>query len=457
MIKRGIIAFILQIFFCFQVLAEENITEFEFSQAELDQILAPVALYPDTILSHILIASTYPLEVVQAHRWAEKNPDISSEEAVKAVANRDWDPSVKALAPFPNILKQMSEDLDWMQKLGDAFLQNEELVLASIQDLRQRAYEEGNLDEMEHLTVKHEDEHIIIEPSSPEIVYVPYYDSRIVYGSWWWVDYPPVVWVHHHHHYSHHGPWLYWGPRVYVGTGFYFSSFHWHNRHVVVINHNHYRRHRYPGHYVSHHRDARRWEHNTRHRRGVEYRHPRISERHNINVRHPRDSRDSREVATRLRENNQSRQYREDNRANVRALRENRDSERVNISRNEQNNRSSRQAAVRDSREQAQNVQRSTPPKKVFRHSPENRRYTRDESASSENESRQQSASRTNRYDRNNVFRSSERSSSSSSRESQSNSRYSNSNSSSNKRYSNSRSTTTKRSSSSVRNSRHQR
>ncbi len=298
---------ILNISLVFQALAETKVQEYEFSQAELDQILAPIALFPDTILSHILIASTYPLEIIQAERWTSENPNLKGDAALNAVEKKDWDPSVKALVPFPNILKQMSEDLDWMQKLGDAFLQNEELVLATIQDLRQRAYDEGSLENLEHLSVSHEDNDIIIEPAVKEVVYVPYYDTRVVYGSWWWVDYPPIYWTHYHHHHYRPGLSFYWGPSVVVGSGFYFSSFHWHNHRVVIVDRHYARRHHFhTGRHVARYDGARTWIHDTRHRRGVEYRQPRISRTNGYSsARSPelRDRRNASQVSERLQRN----------------------------------------------------------------------------------------------------------------------------------------------------------
>jgi hypothetical protein len=165
-----------------------------FSEAQLDSLLAPIALYPDTVLSHVLIASTYPLEVVEADRWARNNSRLKGDDAVNAVDNQDWDPSVKALVAFPDILQRMSDDLDWTQQLGDAFLADEERVMDSIQKLRNRAYASGNLDKVEHVRVVREDKVIVIEPSVERVVYVPAYDTRVVYGNWWWADYPPVYW-----------------------------------------------------------------------------------------------------------------------------------------------------------------------------------------------------------------------------------------------------------------------
>lgn len=248
-----------------------------FTQAELDQMLAPVALYPDTVLSHLLIAATYPLEVVQAERWASTHTDLSGTDALKNVENEEWDPSVKALVPFPNLLKQMSDDLAWTQSLGEAFLQDEERVLDTVQNLRQRAYKEGSLDSMEHVEVNRDGDNIIIEPRAREVVYVPYYDTRVVYGPWWWDSYPPVYWPYRGYHYT--SGIFFWGPRVYIGTGIYFSSFHWHRRHVVVVDHHHHHRFRSSRH-VAHYHGAHRWEHNPVHRRGVIYRSVRARERY---------------------------------------------------------------------------------------------------------------------------------------------------------------------------------
>ena len=277
---------ILLILAASMIQAEEQAADIEpFSQAELEQILAPIALYPDTVLSHILIAATYPLEVIQAERWTLKNPDITGSDAVEAVAAENWDPSVKALVAFPQVLKRLSENLEWTQKLGDAFLQDEKKLLASVQALRVRAYEAGNLDKMDKVSVIHEDDTIVIEPVEREVVYVPYYDTRFVYGPWHWSHYPPVYWHSPHyasHYYGHHTTPFYWGPRVHVSFGFFFSSFHWHDHHVVRIPYHHYQPHHYyDRHQIARHRHARRWSHNPEHRRGVSYRSVTVSNRYN--------------------------------------------------------------------------------------------------------------------------------------------------------------------------------
>lgn len=247
------------------------------SQAQLEQMLAPIALYPDTILSHILVAATYPLDVVQAERWTERNPDLQGAEAVQAVDDQEWDPSVRALVAFPQILKRMSEDLDWTQQLGDAFLRDEQQVLASVQILRKLAAQVGSLDQMKEVSVIHEDRVIIIEPREREVVYVPYYDTRVVYGPWRWQHYEPIFWDYpyydrysHGSYYSHNrNSSFYWGPRVSLSFGFFFNTFAWQDRHLVRISPRHYRPNRYYSHSeILGHSNSERWVHNSARRDG---------------------------------------------------------------------------------------------------------------------------------------------------------------------------------------------
>ncbi|WP_376696666.1 DUF3300 domain-containing protein [Wenzhouxiangella sp. EGI_FJ10305] len=252
-----------------QVQAEDDY----FSQAELDSMLAPVALYPDSVLSHVLIAATYPLEVIQAARWSREHPGLRGEDAVAAVEYRNWDPSVKALVAFPELLGRMDEDLDWTQNLGDAFLMQEEEVVASIQYLRSEAYSKGHLASNDRVKVVREKEYIYIEPARTRVVYVPYYDPRVIYSSWRWSSHPPRYW---------HRPSgfsvsmnFHWGRPYHVRPNFYFSSFHWAQRRVVVVNHHHhyYRDHGFrSGRDVARFKQARHWKHDPTHRRGVSYR-----------------------------------------------------------------------------------------------------------------------------------------------------------------------------------------
>ena len=249
--------------------------EKSFSEAELAQMLAPIALYPDSLLTHVLIASTYPIEIVEAHRWLIKNDELNVEQATESVKNFAWDASVKALVPFKRILSRLSEDLTWTQQLGDAFLQDESRLLESIQVLRKQAEIAGNLEKMDNMDVSYEDSNIVIEPIEKEIVYVPYYDTRMVYGTWHSVSYPPVYWRPHHSVYvSRYNP-FYFHSGVHISFNYFFSAFHWHNRHVVVVN-SHHAKHRYyeqrPRRLIVNGGYAKRWAHKPEHRKGVAYR-----------------------------------------------------------------------------------------------------------------------------------------------------------------------------------------
>jgi hypothetical protein len=163
----------------------------KFSQAELDQMLAPIALYPDSLLAQVLMASTYPLEVVMADRWAKAHPNLSGDQLQAELDNQNWDPSVKALVPFPQVLAMMGEKLEWTERLGDAFLDQQAEVMDAVQNLREKAREAGNLKSTKEQRVVLKERIIVIEPANPEIVYVPVYNPTIVYGRWWYPAYPP--------------------------------------------------------------------------------------------------------------------------------------------------------------------------------------------------------------------------------------------------------------------------
>ena len=243
-----------------------------FSQGELDQMLAPVALYPDVLLSQVLMAATYPLEVVEAARWSRAHPDLEGEAAVDAVQDEDWDDSVKALVGFPDLIQLMDDNLRWTRRLGDAFLLQEQDVLETTQLLRQKAFDEGTLDELAEVRVEKRDEVIIIEPADVQVVYVPYYSPRVVYGNWWWYDHPPYYWGPPYGYTSSLG--FYWSRGFHVSTSFYYCNFDWRHRNIVVVkptrghSHRDYRSVLRNPRYGS---DSYRWRHDPRHRRGVTY------------------------------------------------------------------------------------------------------------------------------------------------------------------------------------------
>src|SRR6516162_11540543 len=163
--------------------------------AELEALVAPIALYPDTLLAEVLMASTYPLEVVQADRWLTANQKLKVDQLKAAVDKQPWDVSVKALVATPSVLTMMSSKLDWTQKLGDAFLAQQTDVMDAIQRLRAKAQANNKLTSTaeQQVTVRQEQNRqvIAIEPTDPNMVYVPYYDPAVVYGEWPYADYPP--------------------------------------------------------------------------------------------------------------------------------------------------------------------------------------------------------------------------------------------------------------------------
>jgi Protein of unknown function (DUF3300) len=174
---------------------------------QLDALVAPIALYPDNLLSLVLMASTYPLEVVQADRWVREHKNLKGEQQKTEVDKQAWDESVKSLVATPDVLSMMSKKLDWTLKLGDAVLAQQADVMDAIQRLRTKAEANNKLTSTKQQTVTKRQEQgrqvIAIEPTDPETIYVPYYDPAVVYGAWPYPEYPPY----------------YWGYPGYIGAG----------------------------------------------------------------------------------------------------------------------------------------------------------------------------------------------------------------------------------------------
>ncbi|WP_072570650.1 DUF3300 domain-containing protein [Enterobacter sp. SA187] len=185
-----------------------------FTTAQIDQWVAPIALYPDALLSQVLMAATYPANVVQAAQWSQDNPTLQGDAAIQAVINQPWDPSVRSLVAFPSLMALMGENPQWVQNLGDAFLAQPKEVMDSVQKLRALAQQTGALTstpQQKVSTVPAKSSTapqsasgsttvvstpaptvIKIEPADPEVVYVPSYNPTVVYGSWPTPAYPPV-------------------------------------------------------------------------------------------------------------------------------------------------------------------------------------------------------------------------------------------------------------------------
>ena len=246
-----------------------------FSPEELDQILAPIALYDDALLSQVLMAASYPLEIVEAARWSQANPNLKGDAAVTAVADKTWDVSVKSLVAFPSILKQLSDHLDWTQKLGDAMIGQQADVATSIQRLRAKAAAAGTLKTGKEQTVTTQTQGsetiIAIQPTDPQVVYVPTYDPNTAYGQWPYPSYPPT-------YYPTGGALmsgLAWGVGI-AAAGAMFSSWNWgYGGSGSYVNVNANRATNIDRNYNRGNVGAGgRWQHDGSHRKGVAYRDP---------------------------------------------------------------------------------------------------------------------------------------------------------------------------------------
>jgi uncharacterized membrane protein YgcG len=250
-----------------------------FSTEELQQMLAPVALYPDPLLAQILMASTYPLEVVEAARWVKKNPNPQGEQLDKAVASKNWDPTVTALTHFPPILSMMNENLEWTSKLGDAFLAQQDDVMNAVQYLRSKAQAAGNLQTMKEQTVVVEKQTIRIEPTDPQVIYVPTYNPTVIYGSWWYPAYPPTP-IYYPGYYpgaAFAAGAITFGAGMVAGAALA-GSFNWYDHDIDIdVNRNVNINRSFQGQVSSSRTQV--WQHDATHRRGVAYRDNATSQR----------------------------------------------------------------------------------------------------------------------------------------------------------------------------------
>jgi hypothetical protein len=262
--------------------AEDQAKAVPFKPEELEQIVAPIALYPDSLLAQVMMASTYPLEIVLAARWAKEHPDVKGDAVAKAVENETWDPSVKSMVAFPDVLNMMNEKLDWTQKLGDAVLAQRKDVMDAVQRLRVKAKDAGNLKSSKEQTVKTEaapagspaPQVVIIESPSPEVVYVPTYNPTVVYGAWPYPAYPP---------YSYYPPgyvagtaFLSFSVGMFVGSAMWGGCNWGHSDINVNVNrYNNFNRtdiNNVNRSNVNRSNVNNSWQHNSAHRQGVGYR-----------------------------------------------------------------------------------------------------------------------------------------------------------------------------------------
>jgi hypothetical protein len=241
---------------------------------QLEALVAPIALYPDELLANVLAASTYPLEVVQADRWLKERKTLKDDALKKEVEKQSWDDSVKALTSTPDVISMMSDKVDWTKNLGDAVLAQQPDVMDAVQRLRSMAYENKKLvsTKQQKVIVQAQENRqaIVIEPTDPNTMYVPYYDPAAVYGAWPYAEYPPY----------------YFGYPSYIGAGviaaglafgtawaigrwgnYWGGGFNWGNRNLYV---NHYNRTTNIG---------NNWQHNPAHRQGVRYNNVNVQQR----------------------------------------------------------------------------------------------------------------------------------------------------------------------------------
>ncbi len=208
---------------------------------QLQRLVAPIALYPDSLVAQILAASTFPDQVVEADRWLQANPDLKGEALGKAVDQQPWDPSVKALTAFPSVLGNMDKNLSWTSTLGDAYYNQQQDVMDAVQAMRRKAQATGNLKSTPQQVVTDQGPEVDIQPADPNVVYVPAYDPWLVYG------YPIVAWPGW---YPYPGIWF-GGPYLSFGLGFgigWFGGFGWGwghwgfdwRNHYVMFNHGRY-------------------------------------------------------------------------------------------------------------------------------------------------------------------------------------------------------------------------
>jgi len=245
-----------------------------FSREQLDQMLAPIALYPDPLLAQVLMASTYPGDVTDAVAWSKAHPDAKGEAAVRQVASESWDPSVQSLVAFPQLLAVLGQDPAWVQKMGDAFLAQPDAVMDSVQRLRRQADAAGNLKSNEQQKVTHQasttvpsaPQTIIIEPAQPDVVYVPSYNPSVVYGAWAYPGYPPYYYPPPPYYYPG-GALLSFGIGMAVG-GALWGDFNWGHGDIDidVDRYNNFNSNRQID------RSNRTWNHNAANRDGVPYR-----------------------------------------------------------------------------------------------------------------------------------------------------------------------------------------
>lgn len=260
----------------------------EEAQAQLDQLVAPVALYPDDLLGQILMASTYPLEVVEAERWRTGNPGLSDGALAAAIEEKDWDPSVKSLTQVPSVLAMMDDNLEWTEKLGEAFIADQGSVMDAVQRLRGRAEEAGRLQSGPQLSVSQDDGIIDIAPAQPDMVYIPYYNPAVVFAPWPYPAYAPYYFRPPFYSQNYGTTFYIFGPPIIViDWVWHLNRCDWHHHRIRIDDHT-WRR-------LNHDEPPRMsgvWTHDPVHRHEVPYTNPTVRARfHPVSTETRRENR----------------------------------------------------------------------------------------------------------------------------------------------------------------------
>jgi len=265
------------------------------SPDQLDDLVAPIALYPDELVSQTLVASTYPLEVVQASQWLQRNPGLTGPALTQAAQQQNWDPSVQALIMFPDVIKRLNDDVTWTTNLGNAFLAQQQDVMDAVQRMRQKAQQAGKLQSTPQLNVVPSNEGgqpiIEIEPVDPAIMYVPVYDPAWIWGPAVWYPYPHWWWPPR----SFVGGGLYFGFGPGINVGFFFGGgwhgwggWGWHpgwGGHTVIVNNTFIHQYNFNSTHIANVHGTSTWTHDAEHRGGVPYASPALNNQYRGPVR----------------------------------------------------------------------------------------------------------------------------------------------------------------------------
>jgi len=262
---------------------------------QLNDLVAPIALYPDPLISQVLVAATYPLEVVEANQWLQRNPGLTGPALTQAVQQQNWDPSVQALMVFPDVIKRLNDDVTWTTNLGNAFLAQQAEVMDAVQRMRLKAQQAGKLGStpQETVTTTSEGGQPIVEivPANPDVIYVPVYNPAWVWGAPLWYPYPGWYWP---------------GPGVMVGGfgfgfglginigGFFgggwggWGGWGWRpgwGSHTVIVNNSFIHRYNFNTAHLANVHGSGVWQHDPAFRGGVPYSNARLNEQYRGNVR----------------------------------------------------------------------------------------------------------------------------------------------------------------------------